>query len=326
MRIDRRASGGYTRVLWRCKLGPARAGSPQEARRRASAAGAEARVVGRDDGDRAFQPAIAGNASGRAEGRDAGEAVVRPRKTWSGGARRVEACEGGGPAGTLGVVLGRPRPPPRPKAPGTRPATRPARAVCCGAGTGATTRPTRVSRFDGTTDLTFRMTASGFGWRVRWNEGLRPSRRPSPAPTLPHRLVAEAARSALLCNALLCNALATGGGLVALILTLGPVSGGCPGLCACTVGRRSGCDGLVYLVGPYASDRSMTQVVFACVHNAGRSQMAAALLTMLADPSKCASAFSWTKRSLRRPGRVFPAGVCSPTGPSCYVSSQRSQP
>ena len=168
---------------------------------------------------------------------------------------------------------------------------------------------------------------------------------PPPAPTLAQRLVAEAVGTALLLAvvvgsgimaerlcagnvglALLCNALATGGGLVALILILGPVSGACPGLCACTVGRRSGCDGLVYLVGPYASDRSVTQVVFACVDTAGRSHMAATLLTMRADPSKCASAFSWTKRSLRRPGRVFPAGVCSPTGPSCYVSSQRSQP
>ena len=122
-----------------------------------------------------------------------------------------------------------------------------------------------------------------------------PRAAPRAAPTLPHRLVAEAARTALLCNALLCNALAIGGGLVALILTLGPVSGGCPGLCACTVGRCSGCDGLVYLVGPYASERSMTQVVFACVHNAGRSQMAASLLTMLADPTKVRSVSAGTQ-------------------------------
>ena len=30
----------------------------------------------------------------------------------------------------------------------------------------------------------------------------------------------------------------------------------------------------------------MTRVIFACVHNAGRSQMAAALLSAMADPSK----------------------------------------
>ena len=30
----------------------------------------------------------------------------------------------------------------------------------------------------------------------------------------------------------------------------------------------------------------MNTVIFACVHNAGRSQMAAALLTLLADPAK----------------------------------------
>jgi arsenate reductase len=35
----------------------------------------------------------------------------------------------------------------------------------------------------------------------------------------------------------------------------------------------------------------MTQVIFACVHNAGRSQMAAAFLNQLADPQK-ASALS----------------------------------
>ena len=67
---------------------------------------------------------------------------------------------------------------------------------------------------------------------------------PPPAPTLAQRLVAEAVGTALLLAvvvgsgimaerlcagnvglALLCNALATGGGLVALILTFGPVSG-----------------------------------------------------------------------------------------------------
>jgi len=39
----------------------------------------------------------------------------------------------------------------------------------------------------------------------------------------------------------------------------------------------------------------MTQVVFACVHNAGRSQMAAALLTMLADPTKVRSVSAGTQ-------------------------------
>jgi len=41
-----------------CPATTARAGSPREAPRRASAAGAEARVVGRDDGGRAFHPGV----------------------------------------------------------------------------------------------------------------------------------------------------------------------------------------------------------------------------------------------------------------------------
>ncbi len=43
----------------------------------------------------------------------------------------------------------------------------------------------------------------------------------------------------------------------------------------------------------------MTQVVFACVHNAGRSQMAAALLTMLADPTKVRGVSAGTQPGAR---------------------------
>ena len=76
------------------------------------------------------------------------------------------------------------------------------------------------------------------------SEVASPAAPPPPASTLPQRLVAEGVGTALLLAvvvgsgimaerlcagnvglALLCNALATGGGLVALILTFGPVSG-----------------------------------------------------------------------------------------------------
>jgi arsenate reductase len=43
----------------------------------------------------------------------------------------------------------------------------------------------------------------------------------------------------------------------------------------------------------------MTEVIFACVHNAGRSQMAAALLTMLADPTKVRSVSAGTQPGAR---------------------------
>jgi arsenate reductase len=43
----------------------------------------------------------------------------------------------------------------------------------------------------------------------------------------------------------------------------------------------------------------MTQVVFACVHNAGRSQMAAALLTLLADPTKVRGVSAGTQPGAR---------------------------
>ena len=49
----------------------------------------------------------------------------------------------------------------------------------------------------------------------------------------------------------------------------------------------------------------MQRVIFACVHNAGRSQMAAAFFTALADPSKAAAVSAGT-----RPGdRVHPEVV-----------------
>jgi arsenate reductase len=49
----------------------------------------------------------------------------------------------------------------------------------------------------------------------------------------------------------------------------------------------------------------MQRVIFACVHNAGRSQMAAAFFTELADPAKAAAVSAGTK-----PGdRVHPEVV-----------------
>ena len=49
----------------------------------------------------------------------------------------------------------------------------------------------------------------------------------------------------------------------------------------------------------------MQRVIFACVHNAGRSQMAAAFFTALADPAKAAAVSAGT-----RPGdRVHPEVV-----------------
>ena len=49
----------------------------------------------------------------------------------------------------------------------------------------------------------------------------------------------------------------------------------------------------------------MQRVIFACVHNAGRSQMAAAFLSALADPSKVEAVSAGTK-----PGeRVHPEVV-----------------
>ena len=38
----------------------------------------------------------------------------------------------------------------------------------------------------------------------------------------------------------------------------------------------------------------MTTVLFACVHNAGRSQMAAALFNRIADPAKARDELGWT--------------------------------
>jgi len=43
----------------------------------------------------------------------------------------------------------------------------------------------------------------------------------------------------------------------------------------------------------------MTTVLFACVHNAGRSQMAAALFNQLADPSKARAISAGTNPALR---------------------------
>ena len=43
----------------------------------------------------------------------------------------------------------------------------------------------------------------------------------------------------------------------------------------------------------------MTTVLFACVHNAGRSQMAAALFNQLADPTKARAISAGTRPGLR---------------------------
>jgi len=43
----------------------------------------------------------------------------------------------------------------------------------------------------------------------------------------------------------------------------------------------------------------MTRVIFACVHNAGRSQMAAAFFNQLADPSKAAAVSAGTAPGTR---------------------------
>jgi len=85
--------------------------------------------------------------------------------------------------------------------------------------------------------------------------------------------------------ALLANTMATGAGLVALILTFGPISG------AHMNPAVSRSHGGVPMAGSDRLPRDrdgdpVKAVLFACVHNAGRSQMAAAWFNCLADSSK----------------------------------------
>ena len=49
----------------------------------------------------------------------------------------------------------------------------------------------------------------------------------------------------------------------------------------------------------------MFKVIFACVHNAGRSQMAAAFFNHLADPSKAQAISAGTEPGLRVPPEVL---------------------
>lgn len=51
----------------------------------------------------------------------------------------------------------------------------------------------------------------------------------------------------------------------------------------------------------------MVKVTFACVHNAGRSQMAAAFFNQLADREKAEAVSAGTEPGLRVPPEVFAA-------------------
>jgi arsenate reductase len=65
----------------------------------------------------------------------------------------------------------------------------------------------------------------------------------------------------------------------------------------------------------------MQRVIFACVHNAGRSQMAAAFFTELADPAKAAAVSAGT-----RPGdRVHPEVVEVMSELGINLAAQRPQ-
>jgi arsenate reductase len=68
-------------------------------------------------------------------------------------------------------------------------------------------------------------------------------------------------------------------------------------------------------------DRSMNTVIFACVHNAGRSQMAASWFNSLADPSKARAVSAGTQ-----PGeRVHPVVVDVMHEAGIDVSGNRPQ-
>ncbi|MBI3492308.1 MAG: arsenate reductase ArsC, partial [Acidobacteria bacterium] len=65
----------------------------------------------------------------------------------------------------------------------------------------------------------------------------------------------------------------------------------------------------------------MDRVIFACVHNAGRSQMAASLFNRMADPSRATAISAGTQ-----PGdRVYPAVVEAMLELGIDVSGNRPQ-
>ena len=76
----------------------------------------------------------------------------------------------------------------------------------------------------------------------------------------------------------------------ALILALGPMSGAHLNP-VITAGEA--CEGSL------ARDRPLRKVVFACVHNAGRSQMAAAFFNRIADPRRAHAISAGTKPAER---------------------------
>ncbi len=65
----------------------------------------------------------------------------------------------------------------------------------------------------------------------------------------------------------------------------------------------------------------MTTVLFACVHNAGRSQMAAALFNRLADPATARAISAGTRPA----DRVHPAVVAAMNEEGIDLSSERPQ-
>ena len=65
----------------------------------------------------------------------------------------------------------------------------------------------------------------------------------------------------------------------------------------------------------------MTHVIFACVHNAGRSQMAAALFNSLADTTRVRAVSAGTKPA----GRVHPEVVAAMREVGIYVGAARAQ-
>jgi arsenate reductase len=65
----------------------------------------------------------------------------------------------------------------------------------------------------------------------------------------------------------------------------------------------------------------MTTVLFACVHNAGRSQMAAALFNLMADPARARAISAGTQPS----GRVHPEVITVMAEEGVDLSGARGQ-
>ena len=102
--------------------------------------------------------------------------------------------------------------------------------------------------------------------------------------------------------ALLANSIATGAALTALILALGPLSPARrPALRRRTSARRDAgrAGGRVDRRHPPEGSCAMKTYLFACVHNAGRSQMAAAWLEHLADPAEARAISAGTQPGTR---------------------------